>query len=67
MTACRHWHRAGAVGLIMRTGTPLIRQRMQTFGGLATLHEATTPPKSRYLIGPAEFSAWIASLPGSAQ
>src|SRR4051794_20974871 len=53
-----YWRSRGAVCLITRTGTPQVASHLEKNGCLATHHEQTNPPKSRYLAPPEVFSRW---------
>lgn len=66
LRAAAHWQRQGAVLLIARTGTPVVAAHIVKFGGILTYHEATTPPKDRYIVPPEGFTRWIQTfVPGS--
>jgi hypothetical protein len=60
LAQCAALHAAGAVMLIMRTGTPTVAHYALKRGILMTLTEHTTPVKSRYLLPPAALTAWLA-------
>lgn len=57
---CAHWRERGAVFLIARTGTGVVISHIVAKnGGQATYHEATDPPKDRYIVPPADFACWV--------
>lgn len=56
------WRSRGAVFLIARTGTPAVAAHMLKFQGKAIFHEATDPPKDRYIVPPEGFGLWIDSF-----
>ena len=62
LVASRHWRAMGAVCLIARTGTPTVAARLAKFDGRPFYHEATDPPKDRWLVPPAGFARWLDRL-----
>ncbi len=58
--ASRYWKERGAVCLIARTGTPVVKSHMLRLGAEPLWIEDTMPPKTRLFAPPASFNRWLA-------
>lgn len=56
-----YWKERGAVVMITRTATPVIVKHLVAFGAVPGLVESELGPpvKTRYLLPPAGFAAWV--------
>jgi hypothetical protein len=60
VAACVYWRDRGAVCLIARTGTPVVRSHIIRFGGVPLFIDPN-PPKTRFFVPPDAFKRWLAN------